>query len=188
MQSCQRKLETIGKPIVVPGLPELAGRVGHMAAQWEAHAQQEAARLGTSTTDADEADTDVVGDNAQAMGEPATDIKASLGPVAADSGSFAQAAALMPVDTSLQPALDQQQANGNPTVALPAQDPEAGSPETMQQRHGPAVDASADPAADDIAEDAKASQIAAGVTKEVDSTSADAAEHRRSKKKHASDQ
>lgn len=32
---------------MIPGLPELAGLVGHMAAQWEAHAQQQAMRMET---------------------------------------------------------------------------------------------------------------------------------------------
>lgn len=33
-------MNTVGKPVIIPGLPELASLVGNMAAQWEAHAQQ----------------------------------------------------------------------------------------------------------------------------------------------------
>lgn len=42
LQSCKRNLSTLGKPSVIPGLPELASLVGQMASQWEHKAQQQA--------------------------------------------------------------------------------------------------------------------------------------------------
>ncbi|KAL3158109.1 hypothetical protein ABBQ32_011710 [Trebouxia sp. C0010 RCD-2024] len=45
--SCRRNLNTVGKPIIIPGLPELAGLVGNMAAQWEAQAEKQAMQTET---------------------------------------------------------------------------------------------------------------------------------------------
>lgn len=47
LQSCRRNLNTVGKPIIIPGLPELAGLVGNMAAQWEAQAEKQAMQTET---------------------------------------------------------------------------------------------------------------------------------------------
>lgn len=47
LQSCRRNWSTVGKPVIIPGLPELAGLVGDMASQWEAHAQQQAMQMET---------------------------------------------------------------------------------------------------------------------------------------------
>ena len=58
LQSCRRNLSTVGKPVVIPGLPELAGLVGDMAAQWEAHAQQQAMPSETDGGAAEEAVAD----------------------------------------------------------------------------------------------------------------------------------
>ena len=82
VQSCRRNLSTIGKPVVIPGLPELAGLVGQITAQYEARMQQQAMQVDTDDATADatnnspDAETDLASDAAathdQAIGKVVT--------------------------------------------------------------------------------------------------------------------
>ena len=73
LQSCRRNLSTVGKPVIIPGLPELAGLVGNMAAQWEAQAQQQAMQMETAEGAAEEgvAANESITDTAVAVQTPA---------------------------------------------------------------------------------------------------------------------
>lgn len=180
--SCRRNLSTHGKPTIVAGLPELAGLVGQMAAQWEAKAQQEATRMGTSTTEIEE-DGEAVDAAAATAGPAASEISM---PAVAATGQLPKANPKGSIQQVVQADQGEGSVRNHATVATAAHDAETGSSGAVQERPGPAVDANVEPAMDDIVADAKASDVVAGVTDEPNASNADAAEHRRQKKTRTS--
>ena len=183
VQSCRRNLSTTGKPTVIPGLPELAGLVGQMAAQWEAHAQQQAVHMDTTA----DAETDAVAGADEAA--TATDLDTAA---ASDDATAVEAAVTGPAGTSA--AVVVQESTELHSEAAPSDNAElastavlnngeAGISDPTNADEGPAVDANADPPVHDTTADAKASEVVAGVSTAPDSTNADAAETRRQKKK-----
>ena len=163
MQSCRRNLNTTGKSVVIDGLPELAGLVGQMAAQWETRMQQQATQMDTDSTAAEEtaaADDDtLVSMPSNEVEEPSKDVPA----IAEDRAQHvAQASGSKAGATASISGLDEADTGG-------------------------AVDANADPTMPDVVSDLVASTTAAGVTSMNDSTgTADASESRRQKKQKAS--
>ena len=148
-----------------------------MAAQWEARAQQEATRMGISTTghEDDSADADTT--------------TKTISPDAFDSSTPAVAtheqAEPSEASSAQQDILAQEatvsKSNGQ-AMAVGTDAATPGSLGTVQELPGPAVDANADPAMGDILIDAKASDAVAGVTDDPNATNADAVEENRQRK------
>lgn len=156
LQSCRRNLNTVGKPVVIPGLPELAGLVGTMAAQWEAHAQKQAMQP--------ETDGEAVQEATAGADSPA---------VAADAvEGEAPANRVNSTDEAVQGTASHRDA-----VCTSG---------AVEADEGSAVDANADEPMPDVVGDTKASQKVAGVTPATDAApTADAAEAKRQEKQKA---
>ena len=154
-----------------------------MAAQWEAKAQQEATCMGTSTTEMEE-DSEAV-DAAAAIAGPAA-LDTSRMPAAAATSQLPKANPTSSIQRDMHADQGEGTVSNCETAVVAAHDAEAGSSGAVQERPGPAVDANADPAIDDIVADAKASDVVAGITDEPNASTADAAEHRRQKKTRTS--
>ncbi len=184
LQSCRRNLNTVGKPTIIPGLPELAGLVGQMAAQWEARTQQRAMQMDTDgdttaveETDATAGPTEPSAANASttAAGGNATAVAATISSSVSDSATAAAQESIV-VQAEARPSGDAQE-------AAVADGAEAGISGKVGADEGPSVDANADPAVPDVVVDAKAADTVAGVSTTPDASSADAVETRRQKKK-----
>ena len=176
MQSCKRNLSTIGKPQVVPGLPELAGLVAQMTSQWEQKAQQKALQdMGMANAEATSID-----DGATVGGKPNTAVVQDL------DMANAEATTVDGETTAAEPATAAAASDAAPATAVSdsvaASSMQTGALGIDEDQQGPAVDANADAAVDDAVVDAKATTGAAGVAP-ADAPHADAAETRRQKKK-----
>ena len=190
VQSCQRNLKTLGKPTIIPGLPELAGLVGQMAAQWEARAQQQATHMDTDAeTPDDEADAAAGPETASATDAATTseagattaehqDATAAAAGTSRAAGS--KASAVTPDRTDAQ---EETETSGAGQGATQSSEAAAGISGAIEADEGPAVDANADASLSDVVADARASEASAGVSVEPDNTNMDAVENRRQKKK-----
>lgn len=161
----------MGKPVVMPGLPELASLVGQMAAQWEHKAQQKA--LQQMGMDNAEATTTHDTAAAAASGEPATAVVQQLALANAEATTVDEDVATAAAAT-----------HGMPATAVedvPPSNTAAGVAGMDVDQEGAAVDANADATVDDALVDAKAASIVAGVAAEA--PNADAAEARRQQQK-----
>lgn len=163
LQSCRRNLNTVGKPDIIPGLPELAGLVKQMAAQWETRMQQqEAAQMDTDST--------AVEETAAADDDTSAAMPSSEGREPSNAVLVMHEAGVQPVAQTSDPE----------TVPASISGPD-------EADTGGAVDVNADPTLSDVVSDLVASTTAAGAASARDSTgTADAAESRRQKKQKAS--
>lgn len=190
VQSCQRNLKTLGKPTIIPGLPELAGLVGQMAAQWEARAQQQATHMDTDAETPDDK-SDAAGcpetasatDAATTSEVGATTAKHQVATAAAAGTSRAPGSKASAVTQDRTDAQEEAITSGAGEDATQSSDAVAGMSGAVEADEGPAVDANADASLSDVVADARASEAVAGVSTEPDSTSMDAVENRRQKKK-----
>ncbi|KAA6418260.1 MAG: embryo defective protein [Trebouxia sp. A1-2] len=188
--SCQRNLKTLGKPTIIPGLPELAGLVGQMAAQWEARAQQQATHMDTDAETPDDK-SDAAGcpetasatDAATTSEVGATTAKHQVATAAAAGTSRAPGSKASAVTQDRTDAQEEAITSGAGEDATQSSDAVAGMSGAVEADEGPAVDANADASLSDVVADARASEAVAGVSTEPDSTSMDAVENRRQKKK-----
>lgn len=190
VQSCQRNLKTLGKPTIIPGLPELAGLVGQMAAQWEARAQQQATHMDTDAeTPDDESDaaagpeTASATDAATTSEAPATTAEHQDATAAAAGTSRAAGSTASAVTQDRTDAQEEAKTSGADQGAAQSSEAVAGISGVIEADEGPAVDANADASLSDVVADAKASDANAGVSNEPDITHMDAVENRRQKKK-----
>lgn len=190
MQSCQRNLKTLGKPTIIPGLPELAGLVGQMAAQWEARAQQQAMHMDTDAGSPDDESDAAAGPETASATDAATQSEA--GATTADREDATAAAAgtsratVSTASAVIQDSTDAQEeakTSDADEEATQSSDAVAGISGALEADKGPAVDANADASLSDVVADARASEAVAGVSIEPDITSMDAVENRRQKKK-----
>ncbi|DBB15126.1 TPA: hypothetical protein ACH3X3_004135 [Trebouxia sp. C0006] len=188
--SCQRNLKTLGKPTIIPGLPELAGLVGQMAAQWEARAQQQATHMDTDAeTPDDESDaaagpeTASATDAATTSEAPATTAEHQDATAAAAGTSRAAGSTASAVTQDRTDAQEEAKTSGADQGAAQSSEAVAGISGVIEADEGPAVDANADASLSDVVADAKASDANAGVSNEPDITHMDAVENRRQKKK-----
>ncbi len=190
VQSCQRNLKTLGKPTIIPGLPELAGLVGQMAAQWEARAQQQATHMDTDAETPDDESDAAAGPETASAADAAA--KSEAGATTAEHQDATAAAA----GTSRAPgskasavtqdridAQEEAKTSGAGQDATQTSDAVAGISGAIEADEGPAVDANADASLSDVVADARASEAVAGVSIEPGITSMDAVENRRQKKK-----
>ncbi len=190
VQSCQRNLKTLGKPTIIPGLPELAGLVGQMAAQWEARAQQQATHMDTDAeTPEDDSDAAAGPETASAAGAATTSEAGATTAEHQDATAAAAGTSRAPGGTASAVTQDRTDAqeeaktSGADQGATPSSDAAAGISGAIEADEGPAVDANADASLSDVVADARASEASAGVSNEPDITNMDAVENRRQKKK-----
>lgn len=117
LQSCRRNLSIVGRPVIIPGLPELAGLVGNMAAQWEAHAQKQATQIETDGRTAEEA---TPADDAAAVAADTTKAEASAdGVTNTDQDVHATASDKEAVSTSGAEADEGSAVDANTDMAMP---------------------------------------------------------------------
>lgn len=129
--SCRRNLSTVGRPVIIPGLPELAGLVGNMAAQWEAHAQKQATQIETDGRTAEEA---TPADDAAAVAADTTKAEASAdGVTNTDQDVHATASDKEAVSTSGAEADEGSAVDANTDMAMPDM---TGDPNAAQKLAG----------------------------------------------------
>ena len=193
VQSCQRNLKTLGKPTIIPGLPELAGLVGQMAAQWEARAQQQATHMDTDADTPDDASDAAAGPGTASATDADTTSEAGA-TTAEDQDATAAAAGTSRAPGSKASAVTQDSTDAQQEAktsdadqgAIQSSDAVAGISGAIEADEGPAVDANADASLSDVVANARAAEAVAGVSIEPDITSMDAVENRRQKKKKKS--
>ena len=188
MQSCRRNLNTVGKPTPMPGLPELAGLVGQMAAQWEARAQQQATHMDTDVEAVSESPADGAGQPpaADAVIEAASDTAtaaeattAEMEPATAAETSMTEAAGS--TATTAAQLITDSHAEAEPSSATP----QAAVGPDVNGTSGP-TEAEQQPAVDANADDTGATDAVADVHTGSDPDRKDAVVSQRQKKKTVS--